>query len=80
MGNLNPIQLLMALKGGNPKQVAMSIIQNNFPNDPMMQQLLQMATNNDINGLNKFAQEYFSKQGLDFNNEMSNLMNAMKNM
>lgn len=80
MGSLNPMQLLMALKGGNPQQVAMSIIQNNFPNDPMMQNLVQMASKNDTQGLNKFAQEYFSRQGLDFNNEMKNLMNAMKNI
>ncbi len=80
MGNLNPMQLLMNLKNGNPQQVAQSIIQNNFPNDPTMQQLLKMGMNNDVQGINKFAQEYFSKQGLDFNNEMQTLMNAIRNM
>ena len=74
MASLNPIQLLMLLKSGNPRQVAESIIQNNFPNDPTMQNLLQMGMKGDTQGLQQFAQQYLSQQGKDFNSEMNNLM------
>ena len=74
MASLNPIQLLMLLKSGNPRQVAESIIQNNFPNDPKMQNLLQMGMKGDTQGLQQFAQQYLSQQGEDFNSEMNNLM------
>ena len=82
MGNLklNPVQLMMALKSNNPQQVATSIIQQNFPNNPTFQSLLQMANNNDVQGIEKFAQQYFADQGLDFNTEMNNLLNAVSRM
>lgn len=80
MGNLNPVQLLMALKANNPQQVATSIIQQNFPNDPTFRSLLQMAANNDIQGIEKFAQQYFTNQGLDFGTEMNNLLTAVSKM
>lgn len=40
MANLNPMQLMMMLKNGNPQQVAQQIIQSNFSNNPQMQQLI----------------------------------------
>lgn len=43
MAALNPMQLLSMLKGGNPQAVAEQIIQQNFPNDPTMQNILQMG-------------------------------------
>lgn len=80
MANLNPIQLLMALKYNSPQQVAQQIFQQNFANDPSMQQLFQMAMNNDVQGVNKFAQQFFSQRGMDVNQELSNLMSSLKNM
>lgn len=80
MATLNYTQLLMALKSNNPRQVATTIIQNNFPTDPTFQSLLQLANNNDIKGLEKFAQDYLSKQGLDLNTELQNLLTAVNNL
>lgn len=80
MAALNPMALLGLLKGGNPQEVASQIIKNNFPNDPMMQNLLQMGQKGDINGLQQFAQQYLGQQGKDFNTEMSNLMNMIKGL
>lgn len=80
MANLNPMQLIMALKTGNPQQVVQQIIQNNFPNDPMMQNLLQMGQSNNIQGLTQYAQQMLGQQGKDFNQEMQNLMNMVKNL
>lgn len=80
MATLNPMQLLGLLKGGNPQQVAEQIIQENFPNDPMMQNLLQMGRKGDTQGLQQFAQQFLGNQGKDFNSEMGNLMNMIKGL
>ena len=80
MGTLNPMQLIMMLKQGNPQYVAQQIIQNNFPNDPIMQNLLQMGQKGDIQGLEQIAQQMLNSQGKDFRTEMNNLMNLTKNL
>ena len=43
MAALNPMQLMMMLKNGNPRQVAYQIIQQKYPNDPQMQNLLRLG-------------------------------------
>lgn len=80
MAALNPMQLLGMLKGGNPQSVAEQIIQQNFPNDPTMQNILQMGQRGDTQGLQQFAQQFLGQQGKDFNSEMSNLMNMIKGL
>lgn len=56
METMNPMNLMMMLKQGNPRQVAMQIIQSNYPNDPRMNQLVQMADRGDVQGLQKIAE------------------------
>lgn len=77
MNQMNPMNLMMMLKNGNPRQVAMQIIQNNYPNDPRMNQLIQMADRGDIQGLQKIAEQMFCAQGKNFSAEMSNLMQSI---
>ena len=55
MAALNPIQLAMMLRQGNPQQVARQIIQTNYPNDPQMQQMISLAERGDIQNLQKIA-------------------------
>lgn len=78
--NLNPLTLMGLIKNGNPQQVATQLIQNNFSNDPMAQNLLQMGQRGDVKGLEQFAKQYFNQQGRDFNLEMDKFMNVIKNM
>lgn len=80
MAAINSIQLLMALKSNNPQQVAQMLIQQNYANDPTMQQLFQMAMRNDVQGVNRFAQQFFAQRGLDMNEEMNKLMSTLNNM
>lgn len=70
--------LINMLKQGGPKMVAQQIIQTNYANDPIMQQVLQMGMNNDTKGLEQFARQYFSQQGRDFDTEYNNLLNQLK--
>jgi len=79
MAAMNPMNLMMMLKNGNPRQVAMQIIQNNYPNDPRMNQLIQMADRGDIQGLQRIAEEALGAQGKNFSAEMSNLMQSIRN-
>lgn len=80
MANLNILQLLSQIKKGNPRTVAEQIIQTNYANDPMMQNLLKMGQNGDTKGLEQFATQYFGQQGRDFQTEMQNFLNTVQNM
>ena len=76
--NMNPMQLMGLLKSKNPQEMAMSMIKNSNINDPMINQLLQLAQSGDINSMNKIAENFFKGQGLDFNNEFNNFMSMLK--
>lgn len=80
MATLNPMQLVMLLKQGNPQSVAQQIIQSNFSNDSTMMSLLQMAQNGNVQGLEQYARQFAGSRGLDYNTEMNNLMAAIRNM
>lgn len=76
--NLNPMQLMMMLKQGNPRQVAMSIINQNYSNDPTIRSLVQMAERGDIQNLERIVGNMLGAQGKNFSAEMQNLLNAVK--
>lgn len=78
MATMNPMQLLMLLKNGNPRQAAMTIIQNNYPQDPMMQNLIQLGERGDTQSLQKIAQNLLGQQGKDFSTEMQNLLQSVR--
>jgi poly(3-hydroxyalkanoate) synthetase len=76
MANLNPnILRILAQSGFNPQTAAMSIINQNYQNNPAVQQLVAMGNQNNIEGLKQLAQQILGQQGLDLNTELNNLMN-----
>ncbi len=77
---LNPMQMMMMLKNGNPRDVAYQIIKTNFPNDPTMQSLIAMGNNGDVQGLQKIAEGILGPQGRTFAAEMQNLMQMTRNI
>lgn len=80
MANLNPIQLLNLLQSGNPQAVAQQIIQQNYPNDPTMQQLLELGRQGNVQALNQFAQQFFARSGRDFQSEFNSFMASLNQM
>lgn len=80
MASLNPIQLLNLLRSGNPQAVAQQIIQQNYPNDPTMQQLLELGRQGNIQALNQFAQQFFARNGRDFQSEFNSFMASLNQM
>ena len=80
MAPLNPMQLILMLKSRSPQQVAEQVIQQNYPNDPQMQNLLSMARSGNVSGLQSIAQGMLGAQGKNLQNEMTNLMSMIRNL
>ena len=67
---MNPIQIIQMIKGGsNPQQLIMSFLQQQ--NNPMANNLLQMAQNGNISGIEQIARNICVQKGLDFDKEFN---------
>ena len=75
---MNPMNLISLLKGRNPQELVMSMIQSNNINDPMINDLIKYAQNNDIENVNKIAENYFNQHGMNFQKELNNFMSMLK--
>lgn len=79
MANLNPLMFLSLLKGNGPQSVAQQLFQNNFQSNPNMQSLMQLARSGNSQGVEQFAKNYFQQIGKDYNTELNNLMQLVRN-
>lgn len=61
----------MIRSGGNPQQLVMNILQQQAGNNPIGQNLLQMAQNNDGKGIEQVARNLCAQRGLDFDKEFA---------
>lgn len=61
----------------NPKQAAMNLIKQS--NNPIFNNLGNMADKGDMEGIQKFARNIFKEHGEDFDKEFSDFMNTFKN-
>lgn len=67
---INPMQIIQMIKGGsNPQQLIMSFLQQQ--NNPMANNLLQMAQNGNISGIEQIARNICAQKGLDFDKEFN---------
>lgn len=67
---MNPMQIIQMIKGGsNPQQLIMSLLQQQ--NNPMANNLLQMAQNGNINRIEQIARNICAQKGLDFDKEFN---------
>ena len=78
--SMNPMQLLQQLKSGNAKGVASYIIQNNFRNNPEMQNLLVLGQKGDVQTLQKIAQQQLSAQGIDVQTALNSLLRDINSL
>ena len=73
---MNPMQLLkMAIGKMSPQQIINTLFSKN--NNPMMNNLKEMAQNGDKQGVENFARNLFKEQGRDFDKEFSEFMGKM---
>ena len=75
----NPLQLLQTFitNKGNPQQLllrAMSMMGNN---NPMIENLVNMANSGDTKGVEQFARNILKEKGIDFDKEFPNFMNSI---
>lgn len=77
MAALNPMQLITMLRqcNGNPAALAQSLMQQN--NNPDIANLYQLAQSGDVNSLKSYAQNLFSQNGRNFDQEFANFMNMI---
>ena len=78
MANISPMQILAMAKQKGPQAAAMQIIQNNFQNNPLMLNLLDLGKKGDINNLEKIAQQILGQQGKDLNNEIASFLTLIQ--
>lgn len=78
---MNIMQLFQS--GMNPKSAIQNLINSNpeVSQNPIAQNAMRMAQNNDISGLKSMAQNLYRERGLDINqayNQISSIMNFSK--
>ena len=76
---MNPMQMLkMMLNGGkNPKDLVMEMTKNN--NNPVINNLIKMAEEGNTQGVENFARNMFKEQGRDFDSEVNQIQDMIKN-
>ena len=67
---MNPMQIIQMIKSGsNPQQLIMSFLQQQ--NNPMANNLLQMAQNGNTSGIEQIVRNICAQKGLDFDKEFN---------
>lgn len=69
----NPIMqfIQMMRSGNNPQTMVMNMLQKQAGENPVSQNLLKMAQNNDGKGIEQFARNLCAQRGLDFDKEFA---------
>lgn len=62
---MNLLNIIGMMKGGNPQQIAMNLIQQNMGNNPMAGNLMGMIKNNDAKGVEQMARNLAKNRGID---------------
>ena len=72
---MNPIQIIQSYmtKGMTPKGIVKRIVGNN----PIFNNLIDMAEKGDNQGVENFARNVLKEKGLDFDKEVSKLKNQL---
>ena len=70
-------QLAQFLKGQNPQQLVMNLVQNSGYVDPSVMQLINFAQKGDMNSLMNLATSIMQAQGLDLNTTLQSFMQLM---
>lgn len=74
---MNPLNMIKGMMGiSNPKDIVMKLLSQN--NNPIFNNLIDMANKNDVKGLENFARNYMESQGKDFDQEFSNFKDMFK--
>lgn len=70
---MNPMQLIGMLKGGNPQQMLMGMLQQQSGNNPMIKNVLDMVQKNDAAGVEQLARNLAKEKGINADNAISQI-------
>ena len=77
--NVNPIQLIQMIKGGqNPQQLVMNILQQQGQNNPVLNNAMNLAQGGNTSALEMLARNLAAQRGLDFDKEFANFKSQLK--
>ena len=72
----NPINAIKSLMGKmNPQQIVLNMLGNN---NPMFNNLIQMAQKGDTKGVENFARNFCKERNIEFDDEISKFMTNFK--
>lgn len=72
------LQLAQLVKGRNPEQFVMSMLNNNQISDPNVKQMIKFAQTGDTNQLVNLASSIMAQKGLNLDQEFSSFMSLLK--
>lgn len=77
---MNPamMQLMQVIRGGaNPQQLVMNMLEQQMSNNPIGQNLIQLAKNGDGVGIEQIVRNLAKSQGIDFDKEFTSFKKMM---
>lgn len=73
---MNPINLIQMMKGGNPQQIVMQMMNNpQIANNPMAKNMLEMAKSGNLQGIEEMGRNIAKERGIDFDKAFSDFKN-----
>lgn len=73
---MNPMNFFQMLKGGNPQQMVMKMMNNpQMANNPIAQNMLNMAKNGDLQGIEEMGRNIAKERGIDFDKAFNDFKN-----
>lgn len=72
-----PAQLIQMLKGGDPKQIAMNMLQKNAKGNPMLENLMNLANNGDNAAIEQICRNALRSKGYDPDELMKNFQSKI---
>lgn len=68
----NPMQFITMMKNGqNPEQLMLNFLATQASGNPMMENLLALAKNHDVKGIEEIARNICENNGVDFYKEFN---------
>ena len=74
------MQIMQMFKGGNPQQFIQQIMGNNqIMSNPMAKNVIDMAQNGNMQGIEQMARNLFKEKGLDADQVMQQIKSRFDN-
>ena len=72
------VQFVNMMKNGNPEQMMMSMLEQSAQNNPILENLLNMAKNNDSEGIESYVRNVAREKGIDYDKEFNTIIQNFK--